>query len=139
MNFNPPTTENDTEDILDMDYFRNNFSPPSSLKSESDYNANNKTKVKRRLKKIAKVKRKNVRVGSSNNSNTNSLYGESRSYWSGSSESLNGLVKCHWCQEMKMKYECLKCGNRKCRERFCGVCIKKKQGSGVVSKQIGKR
>lgn len=149
MNFNHPkdlqsnyTKENDSEDILDMDYFRNNFSPPSSLKSESDYansNHNNKKKVKRRFKKIGKVKQKNVHVGLGSNSNSNSMNGGSRSNWSGSSGSLAGLVKCHCCQEMKMKQECLKCVNRKCRERFCGTCVKKKQGSGMFNKQMHKK
>lgn len=145
MNFNlhKDTGENCNEDILDMDYFRNNFSPPSSLKSESDYNNdNNKPKVKRRFKKIGKVKQKTVHAGLSNNSNSNSMCGKS---WSGSSGSYTRLVKCHCCQEMKLKQECLRCVNRKCRERFCATCVKKAvakhkgEASGLFNKQVHKK
>ena len=110
-----------------MDYFRTYFSPPSSLKSDGDYNE--KSKTKKRVRKVNKLKNKNIHSNMMNNYNNNSQHKTNNSNVnerSLNSSGTNGtFMKCHYCQEKKKINECLLCTNKYCKEIFCNSCFKK--------------
>ena len=125
------TTDTDAG-LLDMDYFRTYFSPPSSVKSDGDYNENSKTK--KRVKKVSKFKNKNIHPHMLKNYNNNSQNITNNSNVNErllNSYGKNGtFMKCHYCQEMKKINECLLCTNKYCKERFCNSCFTK-----IISKK----
>ena len=118
--------------LLDMDYFRTYFSPPSSVKSDEEYNE--KSKTKKRVKKVSKFKNKNIHPNMQNNFNNNPQNITNNSNvnerFLNSYGTTGTFMKCHYCQEMKKINECLLCTNKYCKERFCNSCFTK-----IISKK----
>ena len=140
------TTDTDAG-LLDMDYFRTYFSPPSSVKSDGEYNE--KSKTKKRVKKVSKFKSKNVHPNMQNKFNNNSQNITNNSNVNKRFLNSYGInetfMKCHSCQEMKKINECLLCTNKYCKERFCNSCFtkivskKKSETMEIFNKKIYKK
>jgi hypothetical protein len=142
LSFNHTT---DTEaGLLDMDYFRTYFSPPSSVKSDGEYNK--KSKTKKRAKKVSKFKNKNIHSNLLNNCNNNSQNITNNSNvnerFLNNYETNRTFMKCHYCQEKKKINECLLCTNKYCKERFCNSCFikfiskKKSEAMDIFNKKM---